>query len=86
MKGEIIMSKGFLFGDELLDKELEDELSEQDFCLNDIDSCPTEIDFYPPSDDRVWTSNVEDIDDGDNFIDYCVEFFEMLDEEEYYDN
>ena len=46
----------------------------------------TEEDFYPPSDDRVWTSNVEDIDDGDNFADYCEEFFEMLDEEEYYDN
>ena len=38
------------------------------------------------SDDRVWTSNVEDIDDGDNFADYCKEFFRMLDEEEYYDN
>lgn len=45
----------------------------------------TEQDFYPPSDDRVLTSNVEDIEDGDNFADYCVEFFELLDEEEYFD-
>ena len=37
-------------------------------------------------DNRVWKSNVEDIDGGDNFADYCKEFFEMLDEEEYYDN
>ena len=36
--------------------------------------------------DSYWTSNVEDIDGGDNFADYCKEFFNMLDEEEYYDN
>lgn len=46
----------------------------------------TEIDFYPPSDDRTWKSNVEDIIGGDNFADYCEDFFEMLDEEEYYEN
>ena len=46
----------------------------------------TEQDFYPPSDDRVWMSNVKDIDDGDNFADYCQEFFSLLDEEEYFDN
>ena len=45
----------------------------------------TEQDFYPASDDRVLTSNVEDIEDGDNFADYCVEFFELLDDEEYFD-
>ena len=45
----------------------------------------TEEDFYPPSDDRVLTSNVEDIEDGDNFADYCKEFFELLDDEEYFD-
>ena len=38
------------------------------------------------SDDSYWTSNVEDINGGDNFADYCKEFFKMLDEEEYYDN
>lgn len=84
------MSKGFLFNNELVDEEFEtefeDELDEQDSCLKDIDFCLTETDFYPPYDDRVWASNVEDIDGGDNFSDYCIEFFEMLDEEEYYDN
>lgn len=80
------MSKGFLFDDELFDEEFDDELDKQDFCLNDIEQCLTEIDFYPPSDNRVWTSNVEDIDSEENFINYCAEFFEMLDEEEYYDN
>ena len=45
----------------------------------------TEQDFYPSLDDRVLTSNVEDIEDGDNFADYCEEFFELLDEEEYFD-
>lgn len=84
------MSKGFLFDEELFDKEFSDEVDEelnkQDFCLKNIDSCLTEFDFYPPSDNRVWTSGVEDIYGGDNFIDYCEEFFEMLDEREYYDN
>ena len=45
----------------------------------------TEVDFYPPSDDRVWESYVEDIDGGDNFIDYCEYIFELLEEEGYYD-
>lgn len=54
--------------------------------IMNIDDVLTEQNFYPPSDDRVWTSNVEDIDGGDNFADYCEEFFELLDEREYYDN
>lgn len=83
------MNKEFLFGDELLDEEFEEfekELNEQPSCLKDIDFCLTEIDFYPPSDDRAYTSNIEDIDGGDSFAGYCVEFFEMLNEEGYYDN
>ena len=42
--------------------------------------------LYSSSDDRVLTSNVEDIEGGDNFADYCKEFFEMLEEEEYWDD
>lgn len=42
--------------------------------------------LYSLSDDRVWTSGIKDINGGDNFADYCKEFFAMLDEEEYYDN
>ena len=49
------------------------------------DFCLTEIDFYPPSDERYLESYVEDIYGGDNFADYCKEFFEMLEEEGYYD-
>ncbi len=48
--------------------------------------CLKESDFYPPSDDRVWKSYIYDIVDGDNFTDYCEDFFELLDEEGYYDN
>lgn len=55
--------------------------TEYDYTHTDI-----EQDFYSLSDDRVWTSNVEDIDGGDNFANYCKEFFEMLNEEEYYDD
>lgn len=45
------------------------ELREQDFFI----------------DDRTWTSNVRDIVGGDNFADFCEEFFKLLDEEEYFE-
>jgi hypothetical protein len=48
------------------------------------DDCLTEVDFYPPSDNRILKSNVEDIAGGDNFADYCEDMFELLEEEEYY--
>ena len=51
-----------------------------------LDYTLTEIDFYPPSDDRTWKSNVIDIYGGDNFTDFCEEFFELLDEEEYFED
>lgn len=46
----------------------------------------TEQDFYPPFDNRYWKSNVRDIVGGDNFADFCEYFFELLDEEECFDN
>ena len=49
------------------------------------DDCLTEESFYPPSDNRYWESYVEDIDDGDNFADYCEYIFELLEEEGYYE-
>ena len=47
----------------------------------------TEEDFNTTQDNRVLTSYVEDIDDGqgDNFTDYCEYIFELLEEEGYYD-
>ena len=54
--------------------------------MDDDDFCLSESDFYPPSDNRVWKSNVEDINNGDNFADYCRYFFGILDEEDYYEN
>lgn len=44
----------------------------------------TEEDFYPPVDDRTFDSYIEDVEDGDNFADYCEYIFELLDEEDYY--
>ena len=41
----------------------------------------SEQDFYPPTDNRVWKSNVKDIIDGDNFEDYCEYIFNLLEEE-----
>ena len=79
------MDKGFVFDDGLFDEELED-LDGQCFCSRDIDFYLTEIDFYPPPDNRVWTSNIEDIDGGDNFADYCKYIFKLYEDEGYYDN
>jgi hypothetical protein len=46
------------------------------------------LNFYtfPISDNRVWKSCVYDIYGGDNFADFCEEFFELLDAEEYWEN
>ena len=67
------MNKGFLFSDELLDEELEEELNEQECHFEDTEPCLTEQDFYPPSDNRIWKSNIKNINNGDNFTDYCVD-------------
>lgn len=56
---------------------LDDMLNEQ------YTDCLTEIDFYPPTDTRVFTSYIEDIDGGDTFADYCEYIFNMLEEEDY---
>lgn len=45
-----------------------------------------EQDFYPPTDNRTWKSNIRDIAGGDNFADFCEHFFELLDEEEYFES
>ena len=50
----------------------DDELSEQD--------------FYPTSDNRYWQSNIMDINNGDNFAEFCEDYFELLDEEGYFEN
>lgn len=57
----------------------------EDYIWKDDDFCLEQSDFYPPPDDRVWESYIEDIEGGDNFADYCREFFQMLDEEEYWE-
>lgn len=56
--------------------------------LNIVDEqydCITESDFYPPFDNRVFVSYVDDIDGGDNFADYCEYIFDLYEEEGYYD-
>lgn len=55
--------------------------------LEEQDYYPTEFDdLFTNVDNRVWKSYVRDINGGDNFADFCKEFFEILDEEEYWEN
>lgn len=76
-----------------LELDIEDMLNQQGFHLEGEDyiiddNCyltDTYDTDYPLFDNRTWESNVEDIYGGDNFADYCEYFFELLDEEEYFD-
>lgn len=62
------------------DNIIEDAVDEQYY-----NGCLTEADFYPPSDNRTLKSNVRNIAGGDNFADYCEQFFDMLEEDGYYE-
>ena len=42
--------------------------------------------IYPIYDDRCWKSNIYNVYGGDNFADFCEEFFELLDEEDYWED
>ena len=53
------------------------EPTEFDFCELDSQS------FYPPQDDRVYTSGIDDIYDGDNFAEYVSYFWETYEEDIY---
>ena len=64
---------------------LPDDLYEEQYYKEQYDDCLTESDFYPPADNRVWKSYVEDIDGGDNFADYCEYIFGIYEEEGYYE-
>lgn len=82
------MSNSYTFDKDLYNEELEalEELEEQHSYLRDTNFYLTESDFYSSSDDRVWQSNIEDIDGGDNFADYCEYIFGLYEDEGYYDN
>lgn len=45
----------------------------------------TEQSFYPPQDDRVYASGIDDIDGGDNFAEYTEYFWETYGHELYDD-
>lgn len=73
--GEIL---GKRYNGYFLDKYTRSVSKDENFYL-------VESDFYPPYDDRVLKSNVKDIAGGDNFADYSEYFFELYDEEDYWD-
>lgn len=61
-----------------LEKSYYDYLMNKDYCLS-------EKDFYPAQDNRVLISYIEDIEDGDNFSDYCTYIFDLYEENGFYD-
>lgn len=70
----MLMNNEYTF-DDILDEEFYEYLLEVEGFKPDEQEC----------DNRYWKSCVEDIDGGDNFIDYCTYFFGILEEEGYYD-
>lgn len=84
------MDNEFVFDNKLLDEEdiekIIKELKQQGYDKEDIEFYLTDTDFYPPSDNRFWTSNVKDIRGGDTFADYCTYIFKLYEEEGCYDN
>ena len=65
-------------------------LDDQDFCLENnrydfIDDLYSLSTNETVPDDRIWKSNIEDIEGGDNFIDYCTYIFNVLEDVGYYD-
>lgn len=43
----------------------------------------TEEDFYPPQDNRVLKSYIEDIDEENNFVEFTKYIFDLYEEEEW---
>lgn len=79
------MNVKIMFSDKLNRKDYYPYPIDEKQNKNSIDNSLSEDDFYKADDDRCWESYVDDIDGGDNFADYCESFFEMLDEEGYWD-
>lgn len=77
MNQKPIFNNKFFFNDNFYDNESDKS--------NELDEQYSYSIPYSLIDDRVWTSNIEDIDGGDNFADYCEYIFNLLEEEEYYD-
>lgn len=61
-------------------------LTKDDFYFLNMNEDVLEYYIYPIYDDRSWKSHVYDIYGGDNFADFCEEFFELLDEEGYWED
>ena len=79
------MNEKIMFSDKLNRKDYYPYLVDDNQNKNNEDNSLSEDDFYKTDDNRYWESCVYDIDGGDNFADYCESFFEMLDEEGYWD-
>ena len=64
---------------------MNDKYNFDDIPSEQFNGCLTEADFYPPSDNRVLKSNIDDIYGGDTFADYCEYIFNLYEEEGYYE-
>lgn len=61
-----------------MDNDRINKLSGEDYEL-------TEKDFYPPEDNRLYNSGIDDVIDGDTFEEYIKYFYENY-ENEIFDN
>ena len=61
--------------DDKINYELENELNEL-----------TEESFYPPADTRILHSLIEDIGEGNNYLEYAEYIYDLYEEEGFYEN
>lgn len=67
-------------------KTLNSILKQQEIHLDNDDTYSTDEEWYLSPDDRYWQSNIEDVEGGDTFADYCKYFFNLLEEEDYFES
>ena len=63
-------------------KEQRELTSEEREWLHQVSPILKQQDFDPPVDDRVLTSNIDDIDKDNTYYDYLDEFYELCEIEE----
>lgn len=53
---------------------------------NELNIELTEKSFYPPADTRILHSLIEDIGEGNNYLEYAEYIYDLYEEEGFYEN
>lgn len=70
---------------EILGERYSGHINDVNINIEKNNYCLSKKDFYVSCDDRKLESYIEDIEDGDNFEDYCKYIFNLYKEEGYWE-